>query len=157
MCSLQVCQTKSTWPNQIDFLAFTLLHPSSYLCALHTFPTPLFSTFPPVTVLRAPYSQVIHPAFPVSHSPAPSPLTPKYYNASGSVLGWFFEPYTHSDDFKYILTMHKCISQPPSSFEIQTYIFSLTYLVRCLTSIFFFFASLIGILVSIWEENNKVL
>ena len=53
--------------------------------------------------------------------------------------------------------MHKCISQPSSSFEIQTYIFSLTYVVRCLTSIFFFFASLIGILVSSWEENNKVI
>lgn len=131
----------------------------SFILPLHCIlsPTPLFSTFPPVTVLWAPYSQVIYPAFPGSHSPAPSPLTPKYCNASGSVLGWFFEPYTHSDDFKYILTMHKCISQPSSSFEIQTYIFSLTYVVRCLTSIFFFFASLIGILVSSWEENNKVI
>lgn len=80
----------------------------------------------------------------------------KYCNASGSVLGWFFKSYTHSDDFKYIVTMHKYISQPTSSFEIQTYTFSLTYLVRCLTSIFFF-ASLIEILFFIWEENNKVL
>ena len=51
--------------------------------------------------------------------------------------------------------MHKYISQPNSSFETQTYIFSLTYLVRRLTSIFF--ASLTEILFSIWEEKNKVL